>query len=104
MRPQYLVGFVVLGVALNSRTPRIVPTESSRDPLLGDIAEDPEDQRAKVPEEHQAAISIPQLFTAPELRKPLIIVCFSMLCQQLSGLFRAICYTGFELTTFTTAI
>ena len=61
-----------------------VTADSSRDPLLSDTPEDPEDQR-KVVEEHQAAISIPQLCTAPELRKPLMIVCFSMLCQQLSG-------------------
>lgn len=63
-----------------------MPSEESRDPLLADDDEDPEDQR-KAPEEHQAAISVRQLLAAPELRKPLIIVCSSMLCQQLSGSF-----------------
>lgn len=63
----------------------LVPSDSSRDPLLADAERDAEDRGAKDPEEHQAAVSLPQLFTAPELRKPLIIVCFSMLCQQLSG-------------------
>lgn len=59
---------------------------SSREPLLGEPPEDLEDQGAKAPEEHQAAISLPHLLAAPELRKPLTIVCFSMLCQQLSGM------------------
>ncbi|PSR88841.1 hypothetical protein PHLCEN_2v4990 [Hermanssonia centrifuga] len=61
------------------------PTESSSDPLLGPEEVDVEIQRAKDPEDHQASVSLPQLLTAPELRKPLVIVCFSMLCQQLSG-------------------
>ena len=59
-------------------------TDSSRDPLLGN-EEDTEDQRAKDPEEHQAAISLPRLLTAPELRKPLIIVAWIMFAQQVSG-------------------
>jgi MFS transporter, SP family, solute carrier family 2 (facilitated glucose transporter), member 3 len=64
-----------------------VPVDSSQEPLLTDVERDAEDEgRAKDPEEHQAAISTLQLFTASELRKPLIIVCFSMLCQQLSGM------------------
>ncbi|KAF7796537.1 hypothetical protein EIP86_007717 [Pleurotus ostreatoroseus] len=61
-----------------------LPSEESRDPLLAGEDEDPEDQRAKAPEEHHAAVSVRELLTAPELRKPLIIVCSSMLCQQLS--------------------
>ena len=64
----------------------LVPADTSREPLLADVEHDADTEgRAKVPEEHQAAISILQLFVTPELRKPLIIVCFSMLCQQLSG-------------------
>ncbi|KAJ3553577.1 hypothetical protein NM688_g3534 [Phlebia brevispora] len=70
-----------------------IPSEGSRDPLLGNDEEDPEDQ-GKAPEEHQAAISLPQLLTAPELRKPLIIVCFSMLCQQLSGVNAVLYYSN----------
>lgn len=36
--------------------------------------------------EHEATVSVPTLLTSPELRRPLAIVCFLMLCQQLSGM------------------
>lgn len=65
-----------------------MPADTSREPLLNDVDvenDGDDDARVKDPEEHHAAVSLPQLFTAAELRKPLIIVCFSMLCQQLSG-------------------
>lgn len=64
---------------------RAVATDNSREPLLSD--EDPEDQHQHLKDidDHQAAVSLVQLFTAHELRRPLIIVCFSMLTQQLSG-------------------
>lgn len=58
----------------------------TEDPLLGsDETTVEEDQSLKDSEEHQAAITVPRLLVAKELRGPLTIVCFSMLCQQLSG-------------------
>lgn len=73
----------------------------SQNPLLADVERDADDDgdHAKDPEEHQAAVSLPQLLTAAELRKPLIIVCFAMLCQQLSGTFKRIQMRYTELTT-----
>lgn len=73
------------------------PSDSPHDPLLGDVERDAEDDGAgqlKDPEDHQAAISLPQLLTRPELRKPLVIVCFSMLCQQLSGVNAVLYYSN----------
>lgn len=35
--------------------------------------------------EQPAAISIPQLLTSPELRRPLLIIVFAMVSQQISG-------------------
>lgn len=63
-----------------------VPNYDSQDPLLS--ADDPESGEitpAKADDAHEAALSVPQLLIAPELRRPLTIVCFSMLVQQLSG-------------------
>ncbi|KAI0948397.1 hypothetical protein AcV7_009153 [Taiwanofungus camphoratus] len=63
-----------------------LPNFDSEDPLLGVGAPDEdEDPTVKDPDEREGAISVPKLLTAPELRRPLTIVCFSMLCQQLSG-------------------
>ena len=62
-----------------------MPSDDSSEPLLAD-ENDPEDPHAKPLDEHQTAISLIGLLVTPELRKPLIIVCFSMLCQQLSGM------------------
>ena len=61
--------------------------DAAADPLLGDTGFDAEEQRRRGPTSSGAAISVPQLFGARELRRPLTIVCFSMLCQQLSGTF-----------------
>jgi SP family facilitated glucose transporter-like MFS transporter 3 len=46
--------------------------------------------------EHEGVrpISVPQLFSAPELRKPLYIVCFSMLAQQVSGINAVLYYSN----------
>lgn len=71
---------------------------SVQDPLL----DDPEEQRE--PASRVAAITVPQLFKARELRKPLLIVIFSMLSQQTSG--RHIQYfpsNGFVLISFVKA-
>ncbi|GJE86819.1 MFS general substrate transporter [Phanerochaete sordida] len=74
------------------------PSDSPHDPLLGDVERDAEDLdvtgQSKDTEDHQAAISILQLFTARELQRPLIIVCFSMLCQQLSGVNAVLYYSN----------
>ena len=54
------------------------PAEPSvEDPLLDEL----EAHR----EENVAAFTVPQVLAARELRKPLAIVCFAMLSQQLSG-------------------
>ncbi|KAI0075467.1 general substrate transporter [Panus rudis PR-1116 ss-1] len=63
----------------------------SSDPLLGDEESDSESEQGK--ESHEA-ISVPQSFTKPELRRPLTIVCFSMLCQQLSGVNAVLYYSN----------
>ncbi|THH31750.1 hypothetical protein EUX98_g2430 [Antrodiella citrinella] len=68
--------------------------EESDAPLLGGMQPDVEEQIAKDPESHDAAISIPQLLMAPELRRPLTIVCFSMLCQQCSGVNAVLYYSN----------
>lgn len=63
------------------------PSDDTQDPLLGageDEEAAPVNNVAKA-YESEAAISVPQLLKSPELRRPLTIVCFSMLCQQLSG-------------------
>lgn len=41
----------------------------------------------EVPErnDQEEAITVPELLATPGLRRPLFIVCFSMLVQQLSG-------------------
>ncbi len=62
----------------------LVANENLEDPLL-----DPDDERSSLNperrEEHQPAVSVPQALVRAEFRRPLAIVCFSMLCQQLSG-------------------
>ncbi|OCH95281.1 general substrate transporter [Obba rivulosa] len=76
-------------------------SDDAQDPLLS-AGEDeeavPVEHTAKA-DEHEAAISIPQLLSAPELRKPLTIVCFSMLCQQLSGINAVLYYSNDILST-----
>ncbi|KAI0698474.1 general substrate transporter [Cytidiella melzeri] len=76
--------------------PRHLPNSlESQDPLLADVEQDrDEDDQPKDPEEHQSSVSLPQLLTAAELRKPLIIVCFAMLCQQLSGVNAVLYYSN----------
>ncbi|KIP10323.1 hypothetical protein PHLGIDRAFT_65930 [Phlebiopsis gigantea 11061_1 CR5-6] len=77
-----------------AQTAKDVDLDTSREPLLSDVDVENDDARAQDPEEHHAAVSLPQLFTAAELRKPLIIVCFSMLCQQLSGVNAVLYYSN----------
>ena len=57
--------------------------ENISDPLLGDAAGDAEERRSR--DTRDDAVTVPQALVAANLRKPLLIVCFSMLCQQLSG-------------------
>ncbi|KAI0713278.1 general substrate transporter [Earliella scabrosa] len=69
--------------AVAVRSPDAV-NEDIEDPLLGT-----DDERSSLHpdrrEEHQAAATVPQVLLRAEFRRPLAIVCFSMLCQQLSG-------------------
>lgn len=65
----------------------------SQDPLLGaDVEATEEDVGTPVPvvevperNDQEEAITVPELLATPGLRRPLTIVCFSMLVQQLSG-------------------
>lgn len=51
----------------------------AEDPLLAD-------ERPRAAEDRQETVSISQLFRSSELRRPVFIVSFAMICQQLSGL------------------
>ncbi|RPD65842.1 general substrate transporter [Lentinus tigrinus ALCF2SS1-7] len=70
-----------------------VADEDVEDPLL-----DTDDERSSLNpehrEEHQAAASVPQALLRAEFRRPLAIVCFSMLCQQLSGVNAVLYYSN----------
>ena len=72
------------------------PNPLTLDPTAGEDAEDPllagADERSSLnPDrretQHQAAVTIPQAIFRAEFRHPLAIVCYSMLCQQLSGMY-----------------
>ncbi|KAJ6500428.1 general substrate transporter [Mycena sanguinolenta] len=65
-------------------TPSAEP--SVEDPLLDEL----EAHR----EENVAAFTVPQVLAARELRKPLAIVCFAMLSQQLSGINAVLYYSN----------
>ncbi|KAJ3482500.1 hypothetical protein NLI96_g6940 [Meripilus lineatus] len=73
---------------------RSVSEDATVDPLLGDPDFDAETQRARGASSSGAAISVPHLLGARELRKPLTIVCFSMLVQQLSGVNAVLYYSN----------
>ncbi|KAI0085424.1 general substrate transporter [Irpex rosettiformis] len=77
-------------------TPRRLPESlDSQDPLLSDVERDADQATSlKDPEEHQASVSVPQLLTSTEFVKPLIIVCFAMLAQQLSGVNAVLYYSN----------
>jgi len=64
------------------------PTEEidDSDPLL--------DQLEARQEIHSSAITVPQLFAARELRKPLTIICLAMAAQQLSGINAVLYYSN----------
>ncbi|KAJ7168129.1 general substrate transporter [Mycena crocata] len=61
-------------------------TASIEDPLLDEL----EARR----DESITALTVPQVFAARELRKPLAIVCFAMLSQQLSGINAVLYYSN----------
>lgn len=63
----------------------VVSNEDAEDPLLGTDEESTSLNPARRADEHEAAVNVPQVLLRREFRKPLAIVCFSMLCQQLSG-------------------
>ena len=62
---------------MNCITPAV--NEDVEDPLLG--VDDEHDRHDAQP----LAVNVPTVLFRAEFRKPLAIVCFSMLCQQLSG-------------------
>jgi hypothetical protein len=69
----------------------VVSARSGDDPSLQDpLLSDPEEQLEATP--RVAAISLPQLLKAQELRRPLLIVSFAMLSQQLSGMLTPFVY------------
>lgn len=55
------------------------PSHDAEDPLLNEL------EAYNREDDHVVAISVPQLFAARELRRPLTIVCLAMAAQQLSG-------------------
>lgn len=64
----------------------VVTNDNIEDPLL-DTDDESSSLNPERREEHQAAVSVPEALLRVEFRRPLAIVCFSMLCQQLSGLY-----------------
>ncbi|KAH9951488.1 general substrate transporter [Amylocystis lapponica] len=82
----------------SSQTMRAASNFDTEDPLLnsGDIDAETaaDDESLKDADVHEAAISVPRLLVAKELRRPLTIVCFSMLCQQLSGVNAVLYYSN----------
>ncbi|KAM5531819.1 hypothetical protein V8D89_014518 [Ganoderma adspersum] len=62
--------------------------ENAEDPLLG--ANDDHDHH----EIQSHAVNVPTVLLRTEFRKPLAIVCFSMLCQQLSGVNAVLYYSN----------
>ncbi|KAH9946362.1 general substrate transporter [Epithele typhae] len=80
------------------RTPEISTpdVEDVEDPLLA-----AQDERSSLnpdmrerDEPHEAAVTVPQVLSRKEFRRPLAIVCFSMLCQQLSGVNAVLYYSN----------
>ncbi|CDO69032.1 hypothetical protein BN946_scf184834.g39 [Trametes cinnabarina] len=69
--------------------------EDAEDPLLGANTDENQslnpDRRL---DEHATAATVPQVLLRREFRKPLAIVCFSMLCQQLSGVNAVLYYSN----------
>ena len=68
--------------------------ERAADPLFAAPDDNDDDERSALNPEHgrephapppQPAVNVPQVVRRAEFRRPLAIVCFSMLCQQLSG-------------------
>ncbi|KAI0371781.1 general substrate transporter [Pilatotrama ljubarskyi] len=71
-----------------------VANEDAEDPLLGNNDESASLNPARRADEHEAAATVPQVLLRREFRKPLAIVCFSMLCQQLSGVNAVLYYSN----------
>jgi len=66
--------------------PATLSGASVEDPLLDNL----EAHR----DENVAALTVPQVIAAPDIRKPLAIVCFAMLSQQLSGINAVLYYSN----------
>ncbi|KAI0332096.1 general substrate transporter [Cubamyces sp. BRFM 1775] len=69
-----------------------VANEDAEDPLLGSEQESLNPNRST--DSHGPAVAVPQVLLRREFRKPLAIVCFSMLCQQLSGVNAVLYYSN----------
>ena len=63
-----------------------VSDENAEDPLLAGDDERSSLNPDRREAQHQPAVTISQAIFRREFRQPLAIVCFSMLCQQLSGI------------------
>jgi len=70
----------------------ISPRDSDDTTLQDPLLEDPEEQRETTL--RVAAMTVPQLLKATELRRPLLIVSFAMLSQQLSGINAVLYYSN----------
>ncbi|KAI0807088.1 general substrate transporter [Fomes fomentarius] len=72
-----------------------VSNENPEDPLLGSDEERGSlNSHPREAHQHQAAVTVPQVLLRAEFRRPLAIVCFSMLCQQLSGVNAVLYYSN----------
>ncbi|KAF9532430.1 general substrate transporter [Crepidotus variabilis] len=57
--------------------------------------EEPESEEPRTPNTTQrGTITVPEVFRRPELRGPLLVVCFAMLSQQLSGINAVLYYSN----------
>jgi len=62
----------------------------AEDPLLPE-----ESHRGRSPDDrHEAAVTVPRLLVASELRRPLTIVCLAMVSQQISGVNAVLYYSN----------
>ncbi|KAF4604021.1 hypothetical protein EYR40_001205 [Pleurotus pulmonarius] len=67
---------------------------SVKDPLLSVNEVEDDEVEARRHEPREATVTMPQLFAKPELRQPLMIVCFAMMSQQVSGINAVLYYSN----------
>ncbi|KAJ8584458.1 general substrate transporter [Rhizopogon salebrosus TDB-379] len=66
------------------------PEEQDGEPLLSDS----DSNTGRHLTTHQSAVTIPQLLTSPELRRPLFTIVFAMMSQQISGINAVLYYSN----------